>query len=170
MSRSPLPSVPFMDLYRIWSGVENQGMRAANGELASRYGQQKQHVPPNFGVMDDEDLEPMAQFVWKWMVNPINEWLIAPSTKLLDALPMYKNRKSLREDKGLFDERSIQTLANGLMNILVTSILIVPIATFNVVESQTARIVVMPLFCLLLVALAQCMGSKSRFIATLATA
>ncbi|USP77360.1 hypothetical protein yc1106_04634 [Curvularia clavata] len=168
MGRSPLPSVPFMDLYRAGSGVV--GTRAANGELAYRYGRKKQPVPPNLGAMNHEDLEPMTEFVWKWIANPINEWLVAPSKKILYLLPMYKDGRSPQEDKGLFDERSIQTFANGLMNLLVTSILIVPIATFNVVESQTARIVVMPLFCLLLLALAQYMGPRSSFIATLATA
>lgn len=159
-----------MDLYRVCSPVEHPGMRAANGELASRYGQQKEPVPPNFGVMNHEDLEPMTEFVWKWIANPVNEWLVAPSRKLLHSLPLYKDRKSHQEDKGLFDQRTIQTYANGLMYVLVTLILVAPIAIFNAVESQTTRIVIMPLFGLVLVALAQYMGSKSRFIATLATA
>jgi hypothetical protein len=170
MIQSPLPSAAFMDYYRIFSRVDEVDIRAANGEMARRYGQEYQTVPRTFGAMSYENLEPMAQLLFDWFANPVYDYFVAPSRKFLHLLPIYKDRKSDPDyDGGYVAKGTIAVFANTMVYVLVTLILVAPITIFNVVGSQTVRIAVMPLFCLLLIVSAQHMGSRSMPVAMLAT-
>lgn len=162
MNSSSPPSMLSMDKYRINSLVDKSGMRAANGELASMYGQQGAPIPPNLAAVDDEGLSPMALFIRGWILNPLVDFIAVPSQDLLMRLPMYRR---IYQEKGkssrgrIINSKTISAVANAFVDVLAILILIAPIATFNVVKEQSLRIVIMPLFCLLLTASARLMGS-----------
>ena len=167
MSTAPSPSEAIMDLYRIYNGGSG---RAANGELASLYGNRGQPIPSGLATAESDDLEPMAQLIRDRLMNPVIQCIVRPSKALLHILPMY--RKGLPHtgiDVEYVPGKVVSAIANACVHVLATLVLIAPIAIFTVVEEQTLRIVVMPLFCLLLTASAQLMGPRSMPIFTLVT-
>jgi hypothetical protein len=159
------PSKDAMDLYRAKSCVKEPGRRGANGEMALMYGQVGEPVPPNVATVDDEVLSPMAQFICEWILNPLVDYIVEPPKNLLLQLPMYKRRHAAEGDNIgslTVKSRTIEAVAEAFVYVLAILILVAPIATFTVVEKQSQRIVIMPLFCLLLAASAQLMGSRAR--------
>ncbi|KAI1663178.1 hypothetical protein L13192_12790, partial [Pyrenophora tritici-repentis] len=63
-----------------------------------------------------------------------------------------------------YDFVSVETLrgiSRAFVYVLAILLLIAPIAIFNSIENQTQRIVIMPFFCLLIVASAGGMGSET---------
>jgi hypothetical protein len=159
------PSKDAMDLYRAKSCVEEPGRRGANGEMASMYGQVGERIPHNVATVDDEDLSTMARFIRDWILNPLVDYIVLPPRDLLLHLPMYKRRHEAEGDsiRSLtVKSRTIEAVAEAFVYVFAILILVAPIATFTVVEKQSQRIVIMPLFCLLLAASAQFMGSRAR--------
>jgi len=139
-------------------------MRAANGEMALMYGQRGEPIPSNLAAVDVEDLPPMALFIREWLLNPLVDFIAEPSQDLLLRLPMYRRRYQDKEEDSsgrIINSKTITAVANASVYVLAILILIAPIATFNVVKEQSLRIVIMPLFCLLLAASAQLMGSDA---------
>jgi hypothetical protein len=171
---APPPSKVVMSRYRIVSRIGKGSKRIANGELASTYGYDGEPIPPNLATVDNEDLEPMAQFVYDWLANPINEYIIAPVRKLWYRLPVNRRRRPAADvdayGMDAANARFVSAVANVFVYVIAILILIAPIATFNSIQEQTLRIVVMPLFCLVLAASAQLMGSRSMPLFTLVTA
>ncbi|CAO2656935.1 Nn.00g057380.m01.CDS01 [Neocucurbitaria sp. VM-36] len=167
---SPSPTQLFMDVYRINSGVGKEGMRAANGEMLSVYGNVGDPVPPNFGTIDRKDLEPIENFIVGWLMNPFINYIVAPPQKLWLRL-MYPNKISTM-DVGLekVDGRIISTIARALVCVVAILSLAAPIATLNVVEQTKLRIIIMTLFGQVFAALAQFMGNRSLPYYTLITA
>ena len=164
MSSSTPPSMASMNKYRVNSLVNKPGMRSANGELASMYGQEGDSIPSNLAAVDDEGLSPMALFIRDWLLNPLVDVIATPSQDLLMRLPVYRRRYQEKEEdsNGRFiNSNTISAAANAFVYVLAILILIAPIATFNVVKEQSLRIIIMPLFCLLLAASAQLMGSDA---------
>jgi hypothetical protein len=159
-----------MRKYRAYSGAGIGSTRAANGELASMYGYKGDPVPSNLATADNEDLEPMAQFVLVWVVNPINDYVVAPLHHLYNRLMTRQSRPSSDCGMDVANERTVSAIANTLVYVIAILVLIAPIATFNNIEDQSLRIAVMPLFCLLLTASAQLMGPRSMPLFTLVTA
>ncbi|CAN9366862.1 unnamed protein product [Alternaria alternata] len=166
MSSSTPPSMASMNKYRINSLVNKTGMRSANGELASMYGQEGDSIPSNLAAVDDEGLSPMALFIRDWLLNPLVDVIATPSQDLLMRLPVYRRRYQEKEQEQdsngrVINSNTVSTAANAFVYVLAILILIAPIATFNVVKDQSLRIIIMPLFCLLLAASAQLMGSDA---------
>ena len=164
---APSPSKADLDLYRIYNGGSG---RTANGELASLYGDRGQPIPSDLATADGDDLEPMAQLIRDRLMNPVIQCIVRPSKALLHVLPMH--RRGLPPtgiDMEYVEGKVVSAIANACVHVLATLILIAPIAIFTVVEEQTLRIVVMPLFCLLLTASAQLMGPRSMPLFTLVT-
>jgi hypothetical protein len=162
LNLAPSPSKIFMRQYR------NHGigsMRAANGELVSTYNYKTGSVPSNLATADNEDLEPMAQFVLVWLVNPINDYVVAPIHQLFVRLSTRRPRSTIVDDQDygieVASERILSAVANTLVYIFAILILVAPVATFNTIQDRSLRIVIMPLFCMLLAAAAQLMGPKS---------
>ncbi|CAN9115418.1 unnamed protein product [Alternaria alternata] len=173
MSSSTPPSKKSMDRYRIFSHVEKSGMRGANGEMAFMYGQMGESIPFNLATVDDEDLQPMARFISKWLLDPLVEYILAPPRDLLLKLPMYKTKYSVESKESrrrIFNTKTVSAVAETCVYTLAILILIAPIATFTVVEEQSLRIIIMPLFCLVLVVSAQLMGSDAMPLYTLVVA
>jgi hypothetical protein len=172
---APSPSKIFMRKYRNYSGDMLGSVRAANGELASMYGYKTDPVPSNLATADTEDdLEPMARFVLVWLVNPINDYVVAPIHQLFIRLSTGRPRPSIVDDEdygmAVANERIVSAVANTLVYVFAILILVAPIAAFNTIQDRSLRIVIMPLFCLLLAASAQLMGSRSMPLFTLVTA
>jgi hypothetical protein len=173
-SMSPPPSKVFMRKYRIVSRVGKGDTRAANGEMASMYGCDGEAIPSNLATADNEDLEPMAQLIYDRLLNPVNSYIIAPVQKLWYSLSCHRrSRLDMDDDEYGLDvvsDRILAAVAQAFVYVLAILILIAPIATFNTIEEQTLRIVIMPFFCLVLLASAQLMGSRSMPVFILVTA
>lgn len=165
MSSSTPPSMASMNKYRINSLVNKTGMRSANGELASMYGQEGDPIPSNLAAVDDEGLPPMALFIRDWLLNPLVDVIATPSQDLLMRLPVYRRRYQEEEEQNsngrVINSNTVSAAANAFVYVLAILILIAPIATFTVVKEQSLRIIIMPLFCLLLAGSAQLMGSDA---------
>jgi hypothetical protein len=174
MSLAPSPSKVMMCRYRIVSRIGNGSKRSANGELVSNYGYDGEPIPRNLATADNEDLEPMAQFVYDWLANPINEYLIAPTRRLWYNVPVNRRRHPTVDVDGYgmdaANAKFLSAVANAFVYVIAILVLIAPIATFNSIQNQTLRIVAMPLFCLVLVASAQLMGTRSMPLFMLVTA
>ena len=164
---APSPSKADMELYRIYNGGSG---RAANGERASLYGNKGQPIPSDLATAESDDLEPMAQLIVDRLMNPVIKYVVRPSKALLHVLPMYRRGlPPTGTDVEYVQGKVVSAIANACVHVLATLVLIAPIAIFTVVEEQTLRIVVMPLFCLLLTASAQLMGPRSMPLFTLVT-
>lgn len=156
-----------MDLYRIYNGGSG---RAANGEFASLYGDRGQSIPSDLATAESDDLEPMAQFIRDRLMNPVIKCIVRPSKALINALPMHRREVPPTGTAVEYVEHmTVSAIANACVHVLATLVLIAPIAIFTVVQQQTLRIVVIPLFCLLLTASAQLMGPRSMPLFTLVT-
>jgi hypothetical protein len=162
-----------MDRYRIFSRVEKSGIRGANGEMASMYGQMGEPIPFYLATVNDEDLQPMARFISEWLLDPLVDYILAPPRDLLLKLPMYKSKypvESKESRRRIFNTKTVSAVAETCVYTLAILILVAPIATFTVVEEQSLRIIIMPLFCLVLVVSAQLMGSDAMPLYTLVVA
>ncbi|KAI4609744.1 hypothetical protein J4E80_008389 [Alternaria sp. BMP 0032] len=163
-SSSP-PSKKATDLWRACNRVKVPGMRAANGEIASLlYGQRGDPIPYNVATVKNEDLSPMAQFICDWVLDPLVRYISGPPRDLFSKLPMYKRRFPVEgkdSRRRIFTKSTVEGVANACVYVLAILILIAPIATFTVVGEQSQRIVIIPLFCLLLAASAQFMGTSA---------
>lgn len=169
-SCAPVPSKLFIQRYRRYNHPGKYGARAANGEPAAMYGMEDDPVPSNVATADDEALEPFAQFIRDRLMNPVIRYMLKPSKKLLHKLPSYKRElPGGNEDFEDVYEKTLNDIANVCVYVVATLILITPIAIFNTVQQQTLRIVIVPLFCLLLAASAQLMGPGSMPLFTLVT-
>ncbi|RAR10032.1 hypothetical protein DDE82_001306 [Stemphylium lycopersici] len=169
-SCAPIPSKLFMQRYRHYNRPEKYGARAANGEPAAMYGMEGDQVPWHVATADDEALQPLAQFIRDRLMKPVIRYMLKPSKKLLHKLPSYKRElPGGHEDFEDVYEETLNAIANVCVYVVATMILIAPIAIFNTVQQQTLRIVIVPLFCLLLVASAQLMGPGSMPLFTLVT-
>jgi hypothetical protein len=168
MSIAPLPSKANMNLYRIHNGGSG---RAANGEIASLYGEKDQPIPSDLATAESDDLEPMAEFIRDCLMDLVVKYIVRPSRLVLHLLPMYEKEPLAVEDNLEYvDEKVITAVTNASITVLAILILIAPIATFTVVQEQTSRIVAMPLFCLLLAVSAQIAGPRSMPVFLLVTA
>ncbi|KAL1794806.1 hypothetical protein ACET3X_006622 [Alternaria dauci] len=115
-------------------------------------------------VLEDEGLSPMALFIREWILNPLVDFIASPSQDLLMRLPVYRRRYQERERDNngrIINSKTVSAAANASVSVLAILILIAPIATFSVMKEQSLRIMIMPLFCLLLAASAQLMGSDA---------
>ncbi|EOA86453.1 uncharacterized protein SETTUDRAFT_39582 [Exserohilum turcica Et28A] len=178
MWKARSPSALAMRQYRWLSRVNEPGVRAANGELASKYGDMGKMRPSDLATMFHEDLAPMEQFVlrmanpvWHYLVNPYKDLSNKFSERLISLLPIHRvadyNQEGYEDSVA---KETLEAVANVLVYMLLTLILVAPIAIFNTVESQKVRIAVMPFCCLLLISSAHRMGEKPMLMATLATA
>ncbi|KAF1835428.1 hypothetical protein BDW02DRAFT_597308 [Decorospora gaudefroyi] len=175
---SPSPSNVFMRMFRISNrtGPGNDGLRAANGEMTLMYRQEGEPIPFYLMAEDNEDLEPMAQFVMVWLMNPVNDWIIAPAQRFWHRMPFYPRKRLHGESDDpeaygvdVVNSRTLSAVANALVYVIAILILLAPIATFNTIQGQTLRIAIMPFFCLVLVGAAQLMGSSTTPMFTLVT-
>ncbi|KAG9188235.1 hypothetical protein G6011_02158 [Alternaria panax] len=165
---APLPSKANMNLYRIYNGGDG---RAANGEMAVLYGEKDQSIPSNLATAESDDLEPMAESIRDFFMDLAMKYVLRPSKVLLHALPLYRMESmAAGTDVEFVHEKTVSAVANASVYLLAILVLIAPIATFTVVQDQTSRIVIMPLFCLLLTGSAQLMGPRSMPLFILVTA
>ncbi|KAI2479299.1 hypothetical protein Ptr902_09510 [Pyrenophora tritici-repentis] len=180
MSSVHPPSKLYMEWYRTYSRVDELNMRAANGEMASMYGQEGKPIPSHLAALHDDGLDPTTRFVLNFVINPLNNHIRWPSKTVLRWIPAYlrgnwigKNDEEAansNDDTGntkaeySYDFVSVETLrgiSRAFVYVLAILLLIAPIAIFNSIENQTQRIVIMPFFCLLIVASAGGMGSET---------
>ncbi|KAA8617200.1 hypothetical protein PtrSN002B_011410 [Pyrenophora tritici-repentis] len=180
MSSVHPPSKLYMEWYRTYSRVDELNMRAANGEMASMYGQEGKPIPSHLAALHDDGLDPTTRFVLNFVINPLNNHIGWPSKTVLRWIPAYlrgnwigKNDEEAansNDDTGntkaeySYDFVSVETLrgiSRAFVYVLAILLLIAPIAIFNSIENQTQRIVIMPFFCLLIVASAGGMGSET---------
>ncbi|KAF1946244.1 hypothetical protein EJ02DRAFT_248175 [Clathrospora elynae] len=171
MALAPSPSKVFTRKYRLFNSIGGRSIRAANGEMSSIYGRDGDPIPSNLATADNEDLEPMAQFVNDWLMNPFIDYVGRPFQSLCFSLPMYEgNRPTTGDGMDVVNARTISAVAEAFVCVVAILVLIAPIATINTIQGQTLRIVVIPLFCFLFAASAQFMGPRSMPLYTLVTA
>ena len=178
-SAPPLSKL-YMGWYRLYSHVHLQDMRAANGEMASMYGQEGDPLPARFAALVDDGLVPVAQFVLDWVINPLNDHIVHPSRKQLRRFRTYRRRNQtvkndgeavkpnddigsskVEENDDVVSRKTLGDIYHAFVYVLAILLLIAPIATFNSIEKQSKRIAIMPLFCLLLVASEGRMGPNT---------
>ena len=177
---APPPSKLYMGWYRLYSHVDSPNMRAANGEMASMYGQDGDPLPARFAALVDDGLVPVTQFVLDWVINPLNDLIVERSRKHLRRFRTYRRRNrtvkndgeavepnddignnKVEENDGVVSLKTLSNISQAFVYVLAILLLIAPIATFNSIEKQTKRIAIMPFFCLLLVASAGRMGHNT---------
>ncbi|KAK1917025.1 hypothetical protein P3342_001607 [Pyrenophora teres f. teres] len=180
------PSNLYMELYRTYSRVDEPNMRAANGEMASIYGQDGKPIPTHLAALHDDGLDTMTRFVLNFVINPLNEHIRGPSKSVFQRVRTHLRRNSTGKNdeevakpdfdigntnlEGCDDVVSFKTLhgiSRAFVYVLAILLLITPIATFNSIENQTQRIVIMPFFCLLIVASAGGMGADTMPVFTM---
>jgi hypothetical protein len=139
--------------------------------MATLYGDIGHPIPSDLATAESDDLEPMARFIRDFLMDLVVNYIVQPSKVLLHVLPIHRRKPMATEtDVEYVPGRVVTAVANASVYVLAILILIAPIATFTVVQEQKSRIVVMPLFCLLLTASAQLMGSRSMPVFSLVTA
>jgi hypothetical protein len=160
-----------MRKYRYYIRTGNESIRAANGELASIYSDDGDPVPSELATANNEDLEPMTEFVYDWLMDPVIDYILDPLLRLWRSLKFSARKRPMTGgDIVDVDERILSAVAKVFVCVLAMLFLIAPIATSNIIEDQTLRVVITSLFCLPFVASAQLMGSRSMPLYTLVTA
>ncbi|KAF2026515.1 hypothetical protein EK21DRAFT_73997 [Setomelanomma holmii] len=170
MALAPPPSKLGLEAYRAYSGIDHGGRRAANGQLLSRYGGERDPVPSYLAAIDNEDLAPVAQIMTDWVMNPFAEYFIAPLRRGMIKTPFLRNL--LRNQ-----DPCVRAVGGNVMEalskhvVIATAVLCLTAAviTLDAVKSQRLKIMTVALFALVFALPAQYMGSRSLPLFTLIT-
>ncbi|KAF1840534.1 uncharacterized protein K460DRAFT_411117 [Cucurbitaria berberidis CBS 394.84] len=161
MALSDSPSKEYMRKYRSNSGSGKGGTRAANGELMSIYGQENELVPSDLTTLDDEELEPIANFIVDWLMNPFVDYIGTRFQRFWHKLLYGKMRPAEGDDIEAVNARTISAIARAFVSVMAILFLVAPIATLDSIQQPKLRILVMALFGQLFATSAQFMGSRS---------
>ncbi|KAH7399505.1 hypothetical protein BKA66DRAFT_165977 [Pyrenochaeta sp. MPI-SDFR-AT-0127] len=161
MALSDSPSKLYMNKYRVNSGIRQATLRAANGEMLSRYGQENEPVPSNLGTLDAEDLEPTAQFIADWLMEPFLDYVDTPARILWSKVPIVGKKYSDSDlPRKYVGASTISAIARCFVCMMAILSLATPIATLDIVKQPKLRIIVMTLFGQAFAAAAQFMGPR----------
>jgi hypothetical protein len=170
MALAPPPSMLSMEEYRANSISGEEGTRAANGEMSSIYGKEKEPIPSGLTTLHDEDLEPITQFLVDRAMNPFVTFVgKLRNLRVKKALCFWKRQPDLDTevmdtevmdtDRNVVNARTMTAVARAMLSVMAITSLVAPIAILNAVEQPWLRILIVALF-------AQAFATSIEFVGT----
>ncbi|KAI8940294.1 hypothetical protein NX059_003995 [Plenodomus lindquistii] len=169
MATSPTPTKTSMDRYRLKSSNGSKTKRAGNGRLLSSYGRRGEPVPVDVFIVLDDDFDPTARVLHKWLMNPFIQYIAVPLLRRLQRGGIVRG-PHLEYDLEDIDSRIIVWIARTIESTLAVFLVAVAIGILGTIQHPGIRIMVMTMFSLGYALLAQLMGSQSIIVYALVAA
>ncbi|KAF2259094.1 hypothetical protein CC78DRAFT_548601 [Lojkania enalia] len=158
MAQSPQPSMFFMNHYRALLRCPRATRRAPNGQDRSRYGSKDDSVPPSVTAIDSENLGQLERILAYKVGRQVSDYVWNPLKRVWIGLNTGEWDYSLPPD---IDGRTVSLFAKTIACMLALSCLAVAIATLIIIGPQGDRMVVMPCFGIVFIALVLFLGPES---------
>lgn len=159
---APPPTTRAMDEHRLSIGRDAGSEWAVNGVLKSVYGKEGTPVPSHVATIHSEDLDPIAQVVADWLMDPFLDYVSKPFRSVLSKLPLVGKRfKRSGSGKKFVSTSAITAIAKVSITMTVIVFLSGAIALLDIVENTKRRILLIMLFAQVFAVSVQFVGSRS---------